>query len=195
MGNKGYSEKQLFGSGYDHYDSSGRKIGSSEPGLFGGWNEYDANGKQIGHTEEGLFGGYNHYDMNGQRVGHTEQSSGNTYTHYDKDDKRVGTSTPTMGGGYSNNDNTGGCYIATCVYGSYDCPEVWTLRRFRDYSLAQSPAGRAFVKFYYAVSPSVVKLFGGSRIFRRCWRGILDRWIISLRQKGYESSPYEDRRW
>lgn len=27
-----------------------------------------------------------------------------------------------------------GCYVATCVYGSYDCPEVWTLRRFRDYS-------------------------------------------------------------
>lgn len=24
------------------------------------------------------------------------------------------------------------CYIATSVYGSYDCPEVWTLRRFRD---------------------------------------------------------------
>lgn len=21
-----------------------------------------------------------------------------------------------------------GCYIATCVYGSYDCPQVWTLR-------------------------------------------------------------------
>ena len=25
-----------------------------------------------------------------------------------------------------------GCYVATCVYGSYDCPEVWVLRRFRD---------------------------------------------------------------
>lgn len=24
-----------------------------------------------------------------------------------------------------------GCYIATCVYGSYDCPQVWILRRFR----------------------------------------------------------------
>ena len=29
--------------------------------------------------------------------------------------------------------NENGCYIATCVYGSYDCPQVLTLRRFRDY--------------------------------------------------------------
>ncbi len=36
---------------------------------------------------------------------------------------------------YEKSRNSGkknGCYIATCVYGSYDCPEVWTLRRFRD---------------------------------------------------------------
>ena len=26
----------------------------------------------------------------------------------------------------------GGCYVATAVYGSYDCPQVWTLRRVRD---------------------------------------------------------------
>ena len=26
-----------------------------------------------------------------------------------------------------------GDYISTCVYGSYDCPEGWMLRRFRDY--------------------------------------------------------------
>ena len=26
--------------------------------------------------------------------------------------------------------SAGPCYVATAVYGSYDCPEVWTLRRF-----------------------------------------------------------------
>ena len=31
-----------------------------------------------------------------------------------------------------------GCYIATAVYGSYDCPQVWTLRRYRDYTLAET---------------------------------------------------------
>ena len=34
--------------------------------------------------------------------------------------------------------NSGGCYVATCVYGSYDCPQVWTLRRFRDNTLAET---------------------------------------------------------
>ncbi len=43
---------------------------------------------------------------------------------------------------------SGGCYVATCVYGSYDCPQVWTLRRFRDDIMAQSVAGRLFIKFY-----------------------------------------------
>ena len=28
----------------------------------------------------------------------------------------------------------GGCYIATAVYGSYDCPQVWTLQRFCTFS-------------------------------------------------------------
>lgn len=35
-------------------------------------------------------------------------------------------------------DSEEGCYVATCVYGSYDCPQVWTLRRYRDYKLAES---------------------------------------------------------
>ncbi|MGM9795661.1 MAG: TFIIB-type zinc finger domain-containing protein [Candidatus Aphodosoma sp.] len=45
------------------------------------------------------------------------------------------------------NNNTGGaCYIATCVYGSYNCPEVWTLRRFRDNTLYKTWYGRTFIK-------------------------------------------------
>ncbi|BCN30374.1 hypothetical protein bsdtb5_16690 [Anaeromicropila herbilytica] len=32
----------------------------------------------------------------------------------------------------------GKCYIVTAVYGSYDYPQVWTLRRFRDFYLAKS---------------------------------------------------------
>ncbi len=30
----------------------------------------------------------------------------------------------------SQHNESSGCYIATAVYGSYDCPPVWTLRRF-----------------------------------------------------------------
>ena len=32
----------------------------------------------------------------------------------------------------------GACYIATAVYGSYDCPQVWVLRRFRAEVLLQT---------------------------------------------------------
>ena len=60
----------------------------------------------------------------------------------------------------SSQSRSGGCYIATAVYGSYDCPEVWTLRRFRDYKLTATWHGRLFIRAYYAVSPTVVKLFG-----------------------------------
>ena len=91
--------------------------------------------------------------------------------------------------------SSGGCYVATCVYGSYDCPEVWTLRRFRDYDLAETRAGRAFIKAYYAVSPTLVKWFGETEWFKRMWRGSLDRMVTKCQAKGFASTPYEDRRW
>jgi len=84
----------------------------------------------------------------------------------------------------------GGCYIATAVYGSYDCPQVWVLRRYRDNSLAQKTRGRLFIKFYYAASPVAVKLFGQSKWFNSFWRGRLDRWVSELQEKGYKDSPY-----
>lgn len=57
-----------------------------------------------------------------------------------------------------------GCYIATAVYGSYDCPEVWTLRRFRDNTLDRTWYGRAFIRAYYAVSPTLVRWFGQGQL-------------------------------
>lgn len=89
--------------------------------------------------------------------------------------------------------SSGGCYIATCVYGSYDCPEVWTLRRFRDYKLEESWVGRAFIRVYYAVSPKIVKLFGKTKWFNHFWRGKLDCMVKRLQKAGYEDTPYYDR--
>ncbi len=89
----------------------------------------------------------------------------------------------------------GGCYVATAVYGSYDCPEVWTLRRYRDFNLAETWYGRAFIRMYYAISPTLVKWFGHTEWFKRMWRGKLDRMVKNLHDKGYESTPYEDRIW
>ena len=90
---------------------------------------------------------------------------------------------------------SGGCYIATAVYGSYDCPQVWTLRRFRDNTLAESLLGRAFVRAYYAVSPALVRWFGETAWFHRLWRGPLDRLVAFLRLRGVEDTPYQDRDW
>lgn len=84
-----------------------------------------------------------------------------------------------------------GCYIATAVYGSYDCPEVRALRRYRDEKLSSTFFGRAFIKVYYAVSPTVVRLFGRFGWFNRFWRHILDR-IVSKLRPSFPSSEYKD---
>ncbi|MBQ7328745.1 MAG: hypothetical protein IJX01_02420 [Oscillospiraceae bacterium] len=89
----------------------------------------------------------------------------------------------------------GGCYVATAVYGSYDCPQVWTLRRYRDDTLAKTWYGRAFIRTYYAVSPLFVKCFGQKQWFVKFWRSCLDRMVSKLQAKGLASTPYEDITW
>lgn len=90
------------------------------------------------------------------------------------------------------NDKSGGCYVATCVYGSYDCPPVWTLRRFRDNTLSQNLFGRMFIRVYYAVSPTIVKMFGKYKWFHNMWKKPLDRLVSKLQRNGMESTPYQD---
>ncbi|HXG64847.1 MAG TPA: CFI-box-CTERM domain-containing protein [Blastocatellia bacterium] len=46
-----------------------------------------------------------------------------------------------------------GCFIATAAYGSAFAPEVLIFRQFRDEILLNSTKGRAFITFYYAISP------------------------------------------
>lgn len=86
-----------------------------------------------------------------------------------------------------------GCYIATCVYGSYDCPQVWTLRRFRDYTLDEMWYGRLFIKCYYAISPTLVKWFGETRWFRKFWKSKLDKMVSNLNNKGVKDTWYYDK--
>lgn len=93
------------------------------------------------------------------------------------------------------NTSNGGCYVATAVYGSYDCPEVWVLRRFRDYSLAQTWYGRIFIKIYYAISPLLVKWVGGKAWFMDLFRPMIDKMVTRLKSKGFVDSPYNDKNW
>jgi len=91
------------------------------------------------------------------------------------------------------NLSDGACYVATAVYGSYDCPEVWTLRRFRDNTLDATWYGRTFIKTYYAISPTLVDWFGDTEWFKKMWRNPLDKMVASLQKKGVESTPYQDK--
>lgn len=87
----------------------------------------------------------------------------------------------------------GGCYIATCVYGSYDCPQVWTLRRFRDNTLASTWYGRMFIRIYYAISPKLVSMFGKTIWFKQFWQHKLDRLVSKLQNEGVADTPYSDK--
>jgi hypothetical protein len=91
--------------------------------------------------------------------------------------------------------SSSGCYVATAIYGSYDCPQVWTLRRYRDYTLAETLFGRAFIRTYYTISPTLVKWFGETVWFKKMWRGQLDSLVAKLQARGVEDTEYEDRFW
>jgi hypothetical protein len=66
-----------------------------------------------------------------------------------------------------------GCFIATAVYGSPSAPEVFTFRRFRDRVLLPSKSGRAFVRIYYIVSPSLAALISERQFLRIAARRVL----------------------
>ena len=73
-----------------------------------------------------------------------------------------------------------GCYIATAVYGSYSCPEVMALRRYRDDYLANRAWGRMFIRFYYAVSPALAKHIRPDSVIGRAIRRYLDDKVRKL---------------
>ena len=189
MGNKGRSDPGLFGS-INHYDEHGNKTGRSDPGLFGGYINYDAEGRKTGRSDLALFGGYNHYDNKGNKIGHSDPGLFGSYIHTDSSGKKTGSSNPGLFGSYSHSDSQG-CYVATCVYGSYDCPQVWTLRRFRDNILSKTVPGRVFIRTYYTVSPYIVKVFGNTTLFKKIWRKILDKMVHKLNSRGIKATPYK----
>lgn len=88
-----------------------------------------------------------------------------------------------------------GCYVATCVYGSYDCEEVWTLRRFRDYYLLNNIFGVLFIKVYYAISPKIIKVFGNTKWFKTIFKSILDKFVLNLQNRGVKNTPYNDKKY
>lgn len=108
---------------------------------------------------------------------------------------RLSTEIKARDSSYELPEKKSGCYVATAVYGSYDCPQVWTLRRYRDYTLAETWYGRAFVHTYYTFSPTLVKWFGETEWFKNMWKPKLDKMVKELNEKGVADTPYQDRNW
>lgn len=77
----------------------------------------------------------------------------------------------------SSRSSSGGCYIATMVYGDYDHPQVMVLRDFRDTVLQHHVLGRAFIKFYYRYSPTWVEKLKDKKGVNLVIRKILDKFI------------------
>lgn len=87
------------------------------------------------------------------------------------------TLTPSSSRTTSSSGKSGGCYIATMAYGSYEHPQVLQLRKFRDETLATSAFGRKFISAYYKVSPKLVELLKSKRTINSVIRTLLNAFI------------------
>lgn len=76
--------------------------------------------------------------------------------------------------------NSGGCYIATMAYGSYEHPQVMKLRHFRDTVLRTTWYGNLFIKIYYKCSPYLVSLLSDHDKLNKQIRKLLDKFIRKI---------------
>lgn len=77
----------------------------------------------------------------------------------------------------SSSSSSGGCYIATMAYGSYEHPQVLELRKFRDNTLSKSSFGRSFIKTYYKYSPKLVEHLKDKPLVNQSIKSILNTLI------------------
>lgn len=78
------------------------------------------------------------------------------------------------------------CFVATAAYGDPDHPDVVFLRAFRDSRLRASPAGRAFIDFYWKVGPVLAKPVLRSPVLRRSARMAI-RGIVQILRRNFKS--------
>ncbi|MGQ9696132.1 MAG: CFI-box-CTERM domain-containing protein [Thermodesulfobacteriota bacterium] len=78
----------------------------------------------------------------------------------------------------------GGCFIATAAFGSYLDPRVQVLRSFRDNYLLNNALGRAFVSFYYEMSPPLAEYISKHEFLITATRWALTPLVYALQYPG-----------
>ena len=83
-----------------------------------------------------------------------------------------------------NNEDGGGCLIATAAFGSEMAPQVQFLREIRDNTVLQTESGTSFMvgfnQFYYSFSPAVADYERENVIFKEAIKITLTRLLTSL---------------
>jgi Cysteine-rich secretory protein family len=69
--------------------------------------------------------------------------------------------------------SAGGCFVATAAYGGRSHPDVRALRRFRDEVLVRHAAGRAFIRVYRVVGPTLARLVSDEGVSGRAARALI----------------------
>jgi hypothetical protein len=94
-----------------------------------------------------------------------------------------------------NNNEGGGCLIATAAFGSEISPQVQQLREIRDNVVMQTSSGKSFMigfnQFYYSFSPYVADYERENPVFKETVKVTLTPLLTSLALLNYIDSEEE----